>query len=117
MDFNEAIKAHSEWKMKLRHAIASQAQLDAAMIARDDQCALGKWLHGESKNQYGMLASHRECIRHHAAFHRAASNVASTINARDFTNAEAMLARGTEYALTSNAVVIAIGALKREAKL
>jgi hypothetical protein len=64
-----------------------------------------------------MLASHRECMLLHAAFHRAASKVASTINARDFANAEAMLDSGKEYALASNAVVIAIGALKREAKL
>ena len=55
MDLNEAIQAHSEWKMKLRSAIQSRTQLDAATIARDDCCALGKWLHGESRAQYGRL--------------------------------------------------------------
>ncbi len=117
MDLNEAIKAHSDWKMKLRGAISQQAQLDSATIAKDDQCALGKWLHGESKNQYGMLSSHRECMRLHAIFHKTASKVSVAINARDFAKAEAMLSPGTEYALASNAVVVAIGALKREAKL
>ena len=57
MDFNEAIKAHSDWKMKLRSAIQAQTTLDAATIARDDCCVLGKWLHGESRAQFGQLGS------------------------------------------------------------
>ena len=117
MNLNDAIKAHSDWKVKLRGAIASQTQLDSALIAKDDQCALGKWLHGDSKAQFGMLASHRECMRLHAAFHKCAGKVAAVINAGEFSKAEGMLNSGTEYALASNAVVIAIGALKREAKL
>ena len=37
MDFNEAIQAHSNWKMRLRKAIQVQETLDVANIARDDQ--------------------------------------------------------------------------------
>lgn len=117
MDLNEAIKAHSEWKMKLRGAISSKGTLDAATISRDDCCALGKWLHGESKPRFGKLAAHMDCVRHHAVFHKEAGKVASAINAGHYVEAEQMLSSGSPYASASNAVVIAIGALKREAKL
>lgn len=117
MDLNEAIKAHSDWKVKLRGAISAQSTLDAPTIAKDNCCVLGKWLHGESKSLLGSMGSHADCVRHHAAFHREASKVAEVINNKRFAEAEKMLAPGSPYAVASNAVVIAIGALKREAKL
>lgn len=117
MDLNEAIKAHSEWKMKLRGAISAQATLDVQTISKDDCCALGKWLHGDSKQRYGPLASHTECIRLHAAFHKEAGKVAMAINNKLYGEAEKMLGTGAAYGAASNAVVFAIGALKREGKL
>lgn len=117
MDLNEAIKAHSEWKMKLRGAISAQSTMDVATISKDNCCALGKWLHGESKAKFGTLPAHGDCIQKHALFHKEAGKVASAINSRKFSEAEQMLASGSTYATVSNAVVIAIGALKRAAKL
>ena len=117
MDLNEAIKAHGEWKMKLRGAIQSQSTLDVATIARDDCCALGKWLHGESRARFGALTSHKECIKHHAVFHKQAAQVATAINNGQYPEAEKMLGSGTPYIAASQAVVMAIGTLKREAGL
>jgi hypothetical protein len=116
VDFNEAIKAHMAWKTKLTDAIAAQATLDAEIIARDDCCALGKWLHGEeSRAQFGALRSHAQCIDLHADFHKNAGKVASAINARRYDEAKTMLGSRTPYSRTSSAVIIAITALKREA--
>ncbi len=117
MDFNEAIKAHSEWKTRLRGAISAQSTLDAGAIAKDDACILGKWLHGESSGKYGQLKSHAHCVVKHAAFHSAASKVAHDINNKRFEEAAAMLGAGTSYSTASNEVVFAIAALKREANL
>jgi methyl-accepting chemotaxis protein len=117
MDLQEAIRAHSEWKTKLRGAITAQSTLDVATIARDDCCQLGKWLHGDSKPVYGPLSSHVACLHKHADFHKEAAKVAGAINAKKFTDAEQMLESGSAYALASNEVIYAIGALKREAKL
>lgn len=117
MDLQEAIRAHSDWKTKLRGAISAKSQLDAKTIARDDCCVLGKWLHGESRPTYGPLASHQACVRKHAAFHLEASKVANEINKGRYAEAQSMLETGSPYALASNEVVFAIGALKREAKL
>jgi hypothetical protein len=117
MDLAEAVKAHAEWKIKLRGAITSKATLDAATIGRDDCCALGKWLHGESRTKYGQMPSHAECVRKHAEFHREAGNVAKVINDKDYARAEKMLDANTAYSHASGGVVLAIGALRREASL
>lgn len=116
MDFNEAIKAHMAWKTKLTDAISAQATLDSEIIARDDCCALGKWLHGdESYAQFGALRSHAECIDLHADFHKNAGRIASVINARRYDEAKTMLGPRAAYSRASSAVIIAITTLKREA--
>lgn len=117
MDLTDAIKAHSDWKLKLRGAIVAQSTLDAESIAKDNCCALGKWLHGESKPTLGGLSTHKDCVRLHAEFHKEAGKVATAINSGQYAKAESMLASGAPYATASNAVVIGIGALKRQAKL
>jgi methyl-accepting chemotaxis protein len=117
MDLQEAIRAHSEWKTKLRGAITAKSTLDVATISRDDCCLLGKWLHGESSPLYGLLNSHVTCMKKHALFHQEAAKIATNINAKRFADAQRMLEIGGPYAAASNEVVFAIDALKREAKL
>jgi len=114
MDLNAAIKAHSDWKIKLRSAITSRATLDVGQIEKDNCCELGKWLHGESKLTLGKLPAHGECIRLHASFHREAARVATAINHRAYTDAEQMLTPDSTYTKASQAVVIAIGSLQRQ---
>jgi hypothetical protein len=117
MNLESAIGKHAEWKMKFRNAISKQEQLDAASIAKDNCCDLGKWLHGEGKTQYSKLDSYVECVKTHAAFHQEAGKVASAINARKYAEAEAMIDGGTVYAKASSAVGIAVMHLKKEARL
>lgn len=114
MDLESAIKAHGEWKMKFRAAITGKQQLDAASIARDDACPLGKWLNGQSGDFAGMK-SYAKCVADHTAFHTEAGKVAKSINAARYAEAEAMLASGTAYSNASNAVATAIIGLRKEA--
>ncbi|MBI5256336.1 MAG: CZB domain-containing protein [Burkholderiales bacterium] len=117
MDLNSAIAAHGEWKLKFRAAIAKKEQLDAVTIGQDNRCALGQWLHGEAKGQYGGLQSHAHCLARHAEFHQHAGKVAQAINAGRYAEAEAMLGAGTPYTQVSSAVGSAIVALRKEARL
>ena len=117
MDLDSAIGKHAEWKMKLRAAISKQETLDAATISKDNCCELGKWLHGDGKAKFGRLASFTECMTKHAAFHVEAGKVATTINAKKYPEASAMLNAGTGYASTSAAVNTAIMNLKKEANI
>lgn len=117
MNLESAIQAHAEWKMKLRSAISTQAQLDAATIAKDNCCALGQWLHGEAAAKYGQLSSHMRCVGAHAGFHREAGRVAQLINNKKYSEAESALGSGTTYNTASNEVGGAIIRLRKEAGL
>ena len=117
MDLNQAIAKHTEWKTKFRTAISKQETMDAETISKDNCCELGKWLHGESKPKMAKLPSHADCVRKHALFHVEAGTVARTINAKEYTAAEAMLNPNTSYWNASTALVIAIMHLVKEAGL
>lgn len=117
MDLAQAINKHAEWKVKFRSAISKQETLDEETISKDNCCDLGKWLHGEAKLKFSKFTSHSDCITKHAHFHREAGKVAKCINAKNYTEAEAMLGTGSTYTAASNVVGIAIGRLKKEASL
>jgi methyl-accepting chemotaxis protein len=117
MNLDIAIAAHAEWKTKLRGAIQRKEQLDAVVITSDDKCPLGQWLHGEARTQYAKLKSYGICVAKHAEFHTCVGNVAKTINAGKYAEAEAMLAGGTPYSAASSAIGVAVLALRKEAKI
>lgn len=51
-DFDAAIEAHRQWKVRLRKAIADRTALDADAICRDDRCSLGQWMHGTGRQRW-----------------------------------------------------------------
>lgn len=114
MDLNQALEKHAEWKVKFRSAISKKESMDAATIAKDNCCELGKWLHGDAKAKYSKLPSYSACVVKHAAFHSEAGKVAHAINAKNFDLAESMLGAGTTYFLASSAVGVAISHLRKE---
>lgn len=117
MDLNSAVQKHAEWKTKLRSAISNHEQMDVATLSKDNCCELGLWLHGDAKARFGRLASHAECLQKHAAFHVEVAKVATTVNAKRFTQAEAMLNAGTAYAQVSSALSVAFIRLRKEVGL
>lgn len=117
MDLAKAIQRHAEWKMKFLSAMRQHQALDPVIIAKDNYCELGKWLHGEGKAKFGNLDSHAGCVLSHAAFHVEAGKVAQAINAKNYIEAENMLDDGTPYANASDEIVGTIMKLKDEAKL
>lgn len=117
MDLDMAVQKHAEWKIKFRSAISKQETMDAATVAKDNCCDLGKWLHGDAKKIYGSLASHSECIAKHAVFHVEAGKVAAAINQKKYVEAEQMIGSNTSYASASTAVAGAVLKLKKEARL
>ncbi|MBI4693498.1 MAG: CZB domain-containing protein [Gammaproteobacteria bacterium] len=117
MDLNQAIAAHSDWKLKLRAAITKKEKVDAVTLSADDKCVLGKWLHGDAKAKYSSLKSYTDCLAKHASFHREAGKVAQAINAGNYTDAVAMLNAGTTYTLASTAATAGILALKKDTGL
>jgi methyl-accepting chemotaxis protein len=114
MDLDQAIQAHSAWKIKFRTAISQQQTMDVATISKDNCCDLGKWLHGDGKLEFGGLASHADCVAKHATFHVEAGKVAGVINAKRYSDAQRMIDADTPYAKASLAVAGAIMQLKAD---
>lgn len=77
LDFKSAIEAHQRWKIRLKDVIAgrSEEDLDPATVARDDCCALGKWIHGVGGDNFADQPEFAELKRRHAHFHVCAGHV------------------------------------------
>ncbi|MFZ5486695.1 MAG: methyl-accepting chemotaxis protein [Pseudomonadota bacterium] len=113
---DNAIRAHAEWKTKLRTAIQKKEALDADTIGRDDCCELGKWLHGKGRSQYGGRPSFTHLVDEHRHFHQQAGKVAQTINRGAYQEAEQQIASGSAFFEASQRVGRAIVQLANEVK-
>jgi len=113
LDVDRVIAAHAQWKTKFRAAISRQETMDAATIARDDCCELGKWLYGPVKGRLGKHPRFVELLKEHQGFHREAGQVATAINEKAFSQAEQMIGHGSAFAEASTLVTNALSAIKR----
>ena len=77
LDVNDAIGSHLEWGERLRALVdgTSNERLDASVVARDDACALGKWIHGRANRQHAQLPEYASLRDSHAQLHACACNV------------------------------------------
>jgi hypothetical protein len=113
MNYDQMILAHSKWKTRLKQAIQGQEQVDVQVAAKDDQCELGKWIHGEGK-KHANLSAYNDLKTKHARFHASIPGVVNA--ARSSTPAEALElldpVKG-EFGRASSDCINAITALKR----
>ena len=65
MDFNEAIKAHTFWKVTLRWMINGQRSIDGEKLGRDDECELGRWIYGHGA-EYARFSAYQTLVKEHA---------------------------------------------------
>jgi len=115
MHLGNAIVAHEEWTTTFRNAIANLETLDAVTLSADNCCDLGQWLYGEGKRLFGKLPIHAHCVATHKLFHQEAGKIAEAINAKNFVDADSMLATHTPFSETSKALAAAILRLKKDA--
>lgn len=105
IDIVSAIEAHVRWKIRLEAHIngTSTENLDPDTVCKDDQCVLGKWIHGGGRIKYGSTPLFDSLEKVHADFHRAAADIIRMANDGDKPGALAMLNEG-RYAKCSYAV-------------
>jgi len=113
VNLDNAIRAHADWRGKLRGAASTGEKLDADTIGRDDCCELGRWLHGPGGAKYGTRPVFVDLITQHKNFHTAAGKVARAVN-QGSTNIDAMINSGSPFADASSEVSRLIVLLKRE---
>ncbi len=113
IDLPKAVEAHIHWKLRLQAYLEGKSteQLDPMVICRDDQCELGKWIHGPAMSHFHEVEAFHELRADHAQFHYVAANVVKDVQADNRASAEALL-KG-EYAHISHKVVIALTELNR----
>ena len=92
LDFDGAITAHGKWKQRLLDFVAGGGeQLDPVVVGRDDQCALGCWIHGDGRALRGN-AQYTDLKGEHAGFHRCAADVIRTCIAGNTADAREQIA-------------------------
>lgn len=114
INMDNAIKAHADWRSKLRLAAQRGERMDSDTVGRDDCCELGKWLHGTGKSKCGSKPSFVSLIAAHRDFHKEAGKVAQTINQGNSGAAEEMLGSDTGFSKASANVTRLIVQLRNE---
>ena len=116
MNFDEAIRAHAAWKMKLHNYIsAADKSLKPAEVKADNRCDLGKWIHGDGLRLAGV-PEYVTLKAEHARFHIAAAEIVERANAGQNVSAELVLGGKSPFATTSTAVVGAVMAIRGKIK-
>jgi len=114
MNFDEAVIAHSEWKRKLNAYIAKpDHSLNAADVAANDKCSLGKWLSGEGL-KFARFPEFPKVVAEHTRFHKAAADVIRKADNGQNMTSEVALGAQSEFGRASGSVVLALMDLKKQ---
>ncbi|MGA7157047.1 MAG: CZB domain-containing protein [Acidobacteriaceae bacterium] len=112
MDFAEAIKVHSDYRMKLRcYVTKPDHSLIPAEMAVDNRCALGEWLYGEGR-KYSGLPEYERLMSDHATFHKAAADVIERADRGICVDSEIAVGSHSSFALASSLIVATLTAMK-----
>lgn len=112
MNLDDAISAHSKWKMKLASYISKpDKNLQASVVGADNQCDLGKWLYGEGQ-QYSRLPEYSKLVSDHSEFHKLAAEIVRNANSGQKVVDEIALGSKSKFASVSSAIVLSLKAMK-----
>jgi len=105
LNFKTAVDAHMKWKVRLESYIngTSTEQLNVAVVSRDDQCPLGKWIHDKGGEKFGYSETFFDMKAHHANFHQCAGAVLAAAQSGDAAAATKLL-QGGDYVKASERV-------------
>jgi methyl-accepting chemotaxis protein len=105
--FNDATKAHIKWKARLIDYIngRSDEKLEVSKVCRDDQCDLGRWIHGDAK-RYTLKPQYKNLREMHAAFHKTVGGIVEKVDEKNIDDAKKLL--GGEFSTASKRTLAAI---------
>lgn len=112
MDFEVSIKAHKDWKVKLKNYLKKpDGSLKSAEVCLDNKCQLGQWIYGggvrwDSLTEYATLKSE------HAKFHKCAADIIIKADSKQKMNEEEMLGDTSDFGKISTNVIDAILKIK-----
>lgn len=103
LNLKEALEAHLQWKDRLT-ALTNDPQAhrpDPKQVAADQLCALGKWLYGRGKQEFGHLKEYEQLRQTHIQFHTTAAAVIRFTESEQQAQATQLL-RGPFRALSND---------------
>ncbi|HLP75569.1 MAG TPA: CZB domain-containing protein [Candidatus Paceibacterota bacterium] len=115
MNANEAIKAHTDWKIRLQMAVTGKngGQLNPNEIGLDNKCPLGQWIYASAFKDIGKNPDFTQLKEAHAAFHRAAADIVKLMKVEDYAQAQQALNDSrSEFNVKAHDVVRQITKLK-----
>lgn len=114
MNFDDAIKAHAAWKLRialLNEGTLREAPPDPTIVAKSDQCELGKWLIGEAKVKYAADPDYAKLVALHADFHKEAAALIKRISFGKLPDSEIA---NSKYAALSGQIIGQLMQMKRK---
>jgi hypothetical protein len=107
VNVRNAIEMHQAWKRRLEASIRARAPVDddPRLVARDDACPLGRWIHGAGAQQFGDEPHFIDLKARHAAFHVCAARILQLARAGEHERALQELASDSEFASLSWEVI------------
>jgi methyl-accepting chemotaxis protein len=117
-DFDSAISAHIDWKMKLsKYLEKPDGSLDHRKVCLDNACVLGKWLYGDGQKFRELDQSLFDAVKmSHAEFHETAGSIVELINSGRLREATQELGPTGPYMEVSNKTVELIRKFKLTAR-
>ncbi len=88
LNMKEALDAHMAWTLRMERRLRGEDAGDyrVADIAVDDNCVLGKWLHGPAQRHFGHLPEYGQLRKAHVGFHLIAGQLFSDIDSNAVTD-------------------------------
>ena len=114
INISEAVAAHVSWKLRLQKCLDGTIEeiLEAEVVCRDDQCKLGKWIHGPALKHFDGAQAFHALRTDHAIFHQLAGQIVRHARVNDHASAHALMEG--EYKQVSHKVVMALTELNNE---
>jgi hypothetical protein len=112
----KALVAHGAWKVRLAQAIETGgSEFSPAVVRKDDQCALGKWLYMEIDP--ALKGEDYEKVRKlHAEFHLAAAGVLTLALEGRKAEAQAAMFTAQDFGRASTRLTIGLDAWRTAAQ-
>lgn len=103
-NIDKAITAHGAWKERLANAIANgSSDFDPEVVKLPDKCEFGKWLYGGDISADAKTGDYYpKAVDLHARFHVEAGKILTLALAGNKTEAEGLMADGSEFTQLSS---------------
>nr|BFD33224.1 hypothetical protein GTC16762_28420 [Pigmentibacter ruber] len=112
MNYDEAVKAHSSWKVKLVNYLKNpDNSLKSDDICKDNLCDLGKWIYS-MENKFSGNNNFKKLKSIHADFHTEAGNIALRIHSGEKFSEDEIIGKNSKFNILSQQVIASLMAIQ-----